>query len=145
MASDTDYQQDFHAWSLENARLLRAGRFAEIDAANIAEELESMGRSEREELINRLTVLLGHLLKWRFEPQLRGKSWRATIKEQRRRIERRLAKSPSLKHGIDDSFEEAYDYAILLVVRETPLEEKDLPADCPFTLDQTLDEDFWPN
>ena len=68
----TDYEKDFHAWTLENAALLRQRRFAEIDVDNIAEELENMGRSERHELVNRLAVLLAHLLKWRFQPARRS-------------------------------------------------------------------------
>ena len=75
----TEYERDFHAWALENAALLRQRQFMEVDVENIAEELDSMGRSERHELINRLAVLLAHLLKWRFQPERRGKSWRATI------------------------------------------------------------------
>ncbi|MDQ2695943.1 MAG: DUF29 domain-containing protein [Pseudomonadota bacterium] len=141
------YDRDFYAWAMRNAELIRQGRFAEVDLNNVAEELESMGRSERHQLENRLAVLLAHLLKWRFQPerlQRHGKSWRATIKEQRLRVKKRLAASPSLRHGIEDSFAEAYRYAVLRVVKETPLEEAALPAQCPFTLEQTLDENFWP-
>ena len=59
-----DYEKDFYAWTVEQARLLRSGELSEIDVENIAEEIESMGRSERREIGNRLTVLLSHLLKW---------------------------------------------------------------------------------
>jgi len=64
---DDPYEQDFYAWSEEQAALLRAGRAAEADLDNIVEEIESMGKSERRELISRLTVLLLHLLKWRLQ------------------------------------------------------------------------------
>ena len=72
---------DFYAWANEQAALLRAGRLTEADIENIAEEIESMGRSEKRELVNRLAVLLLHLLKWQFQPALRGNSWRLTIEE----------------------------------------------------------------
>ncbi len=78
------YEEDFYAWALNNADLLRQGRFTEIDVDNIAEELESMGRSERRQLANRLEVLLAHLLKWRYQPARRGNGWRYTISECRR-------------------------------------------------------------
>jgi hypothetical protein len=138
------YDQDFYAWAMRNAELIRQGRFDEIDVDHIAEELESMGRSERHELINRLSVLLAHLLKWQFQPERRGKSWRATIKEQRLRVKKRLAESPSLYYGIEESLAEAYRYAVLQVVKETLLDESELPNECPFTLEHVMDTDFRP-
>jgi hypothetical protein len=60
------YKQDFYAWAMKNAALIRQGRFSEIDAEHVAEELESMGKSEKRELISRLSILLTHLLKWQF-------------------------------------------------------------------------------
>ncbi len=104
----TDYEKDFHAWTLENAALLRQRRFAEIDVENIAEELENMVRGERHELLNRLAVLLAHLLKWRFQPARRGNSWKYTIEEQRRRIKRLLDENPSLTSRLEKAFENAY-------------------------------------
>ena len=83
-------RQDFYAWANEQAALLRAGRLTEADIENIAEEIESMGRSEKRELVNRLTVLLLHLLKWQFQPALRGNSWRLSIEKQRYRLEDHL-------------------------------------------------------
>lgn len=63
------YDQDFYAWALKNAELIHQGRFVEVDLEHVAEGLEGIGRSERHELINRLAVLLAHLLKWRFQPE----------------------------------------------------------------------------
>jgi hypothetical protein len=74
------YEQDFFEWTVQNAQLLRAGRLEEADLEHIAEEIEDMGRSERRELESRLSVLLSHLLKWRFQPSRRGRSWQATIR-----------------------------------------------------------------
>jgi hypothetical protein len=86
MSNATLYDQDFHAWANEQAALLRAGRLSEAGIAHIAEEIESMGRSEKRELVNRLAVLLTHLLKWQHQPGHRGNSWRLAIEEQRERL-----------------------------------------------------------
>ncbi|MEN9232233.1 MAG: DUF29 domain-containing protein, partial [Thermostichus sp. DG02_5_bins_236] len=91
------YDRDFYAWIQEQATLLKSGQWDQLDIANLVEEIESLGRQERRELVNQLGILLGHLLKWQFQPQLRGKSWRATITEQRRQIQRLLQDNPSLK------------------------------------------------
>src|ERR1700684_1921614 len=93
----TLYDTDFYVWANEQAALLRAGRLSEADVENIAEEIESMGRSERSELVNRLTVLLVHLLKWRYQQNLRGRSWALTIEQQRIQLSRHLVRNPSLQ------------------------------------------------
>jgi hypothetical protein len=139
------YEQDFYAWTMQNAQLLRQGKLAEIDVEHIAEELESMGRSARRELINRLAVLLAYLLKWQLQPPLRGKSWMVAIKEQRRAVTRCLKENPSLQSNLSGYFLEAYEDAVLETVKQTPFEEADLPVECLFTLNQVLDGDFWPD
>lgn len=74
--SNSLYEQDFYAWANEQAALLRAGKLDSADIENIAEEIESMGRSQKSQVINRLTVLLLHLLKWRYQPSFGGNVWR---------------------------------------------------------------------
>jgi hypothetical protein len=143
--SNSLYEQDFYAWANEQAALLRAGKFESADIANIAEEIESMGRSERRELINRLAVLLLHLLKWRYQPSFRSASWRATVREQRLRLDGHLSDNPSLKSQIDPAMRDAYRLARVGASRETGLEEDTFPSTCPFTFDQTTAEDFWPD
>src|ERR1700723_1229460 len=91
------YEQDFYAWANEQAALLRAGRVSDADLEHVADEIESMGRSEKRELVSRLKVLLTHLLKWQFQSTLRGTSWRLTIEEQRREVAEHLSDDPSLK------------------------------------------------
>ncbi len=142
--TNVSYEQDFYAWAMSNAQLLREGRFSEIDVDNIAEELETIGRSEKRELVNRLAVLLAHLLKWQFQPARRGKSWRITIKEQRRKIAKHLGENPSLKVMLQETVAEAYEDAILLVAKETLLDETDLPTTCPYMLDEVFQHDFLP-
>lgn len=138
------HEQDFYAWTAQQADLLRAGRLDELDTGNLIEELIDMGASQERELESRLTVLIAHLLKWRYQPERQGQRWRATIKEQRYRIARLLAKDPGLKSCLDDAFATAWVSAVLQAVRETTLDEDDFPADCPFDAVQVLDEQFWP-
>ena len=102
------YQQDYHAWTQHTAELIRQRRFAEIDVEHVAEELEDMGASKERELENRLGILLAHLLKWRYQPERRGVSWEATIKEQRQRVARLLRKNPSLKAALEETHRDAY-------------------------------------
>lgn len=138
------YESDFHAWAGEQASLLRQGRLAEADVENIAEEIESLGRSEKRELVNRLTVLLAHLLKWQFQPVWRGKSWRLTIKEQRNQLADHLDDNPSLRADLTEAIARAFKHALVEVQKETPLREEDLPAVCPYTPEQILDPEFLP-
>jgi len=138
------YEKDFCAWADTNVRLLRLGRFSEIDVEHIAEELEGMTRSERRELGSRLAVLMAHLLKWRFQPERRSESWRSAIDVQRGDIADLLEESPSLRHGIDERIGRAYAKAIRLASGETGLSRSTFPEECPFTIDQLLDEAFWP-
>jgi Domain of unknown function DUF29 len=142
--SKTQYEHDFYAWSIEQAALLRAGKLAEADIAHIAEEIDSMGRSEKRELVNRLTVLLLHLLKWRFQPGLRGNSWRLSIEEQRYRLEDHLGDNPSLRSQLDVAVRDAYRLALIEAERETGLARSTFPPVCPFAFEQAMNVDFWP-
>ena len=143
--SNNLYEQDFYAWANEQAALLRAGKLDSADVENIAEEIESMGRSEKRELVNRLAVLLLHLLKWRYQPGLRGNIWRGSIEEQRLRLDEHLKDNPSLKAQIGSAMVTAYRLASVQADRETGLARATFPQDCPFTVDQVMADDFWPD
>mgnify|MGYP001305096412 CR=1 FL=1 len=143
MMATITYQQDYHAWTQHTAELIRQGRFAEIDVEHVAEELEDMGASKERELENRLGILLAHLLKWRYQPERRGASWEATIKEQRQRVARLLRKNPSLKADLEETHRDAYSDARLIARRETGLPEAVFPQNCPFSWEQTAG-DYWP-
>ena len=138
------YRNDFYAWASEQAALLRAGGLSAADTANIAEEIEGMGHSLRDQLTNRFGVLLAHLLKWHYQPGHRGNSWRLTIREQRRRVSRLLSKNPSLRHDLAEIFSEAYGDALLIAARETGLAEAIFPVECPWTAETVIQDDFWP-
>ena len=138
------HDSDFYAWSLEQAGLLRAGRLGEADLAAIAEEIESIGKIERRELVSRLTVLLLHLLKWRFRPAGRGDSWRLSIANARDEIAGLLDDNPSLKSVIGEVTASAYRYARRKAAIETDLSEEAFPAQCPWSFAKAMDEEFWP-
>jgi hypothetical protein len=139
-----DYEKDFFAWTVEQGRLLRSGELSAIDIVNIAEEIESLGRSDRRELRSRLTVLLTHLLKWRYQSGARSSSWSGTIREQRRQIELVLDDSPSLRRFVVDTLPQAYGDAREDAVEETGLAATEVSAECPFTLDEVLSRSFLP-
>jgi len=145
LITDVTYEKDFYAWLLNCAQLLRERRFSELDIENMAEELEGMARSDKRELISRLAVLLAHLLKWRFQPDLRSKSWKRTIKEQRKRIKMLLEDSPSLKYEIDAKIGDAYELAVLSAASETGFDEDVFPSTCEYVMEEILDDEFYPD
>jgi len=140
-----EYEEDFYAWTVEQSRLLRAGEFSAIDAANIAEEIESMGRSDWRELKSRLVVLVIRLLKWQHQPAGRSRSWSATIDEQRLQIEGILGESPSLRPAVAAMLAEAHSIARARAIAETGLADEAFPEACPFTADQALSRAFLPD
>ncbi len=141
----TAYKTDVIAWANEQASLLRAGKFSQLDIEHIADEVEDVGKSEQRELESRMSTLLAHLLKWRFQPERRSRSWEATAREQRRMIVRRLQKTPSLKADVADPewFRDVWSDAKVKVLQEAGL--GDLPDACPWTIEQALSEDFLPS
>jgi hypothetical protein len=140
MQTTTLYDQDFYAWTQQQAELLRSGTFQGLDIENLVEEIESLGKQQRQELRNRLGLLLGHLLKWHYQPEARSKSWFYTIKEQRRRIQEHLLDNPSLKPYLSEAIEQGYKDGLDLVGRETPLDPKALPQQCPFSVAEIFEE-----
>ncbi len=139
-----EYDHDYYRWLLKNTQLLRAGRFNEIDAANIAEELESMGKRDRRQLINRLIVLLTHLLKWAHQPEAISSGWKGTIKEQRRRLNQLLTDSPSLNNVLEEQIPSAWLEARDDASEETGLAISTFPERCPWYTENILDGRWFP-
>jgi len=146
------YEKDFSFWAEKNADLLRRGLFAELDIEHLVQELTDMGISERNELESRLTILLAHLLQWQFQyrhlsarwQEFKGDSWRSTLIEQRNRIAKRLRKSPGLHAKLDEVIAEAYQDAVSIAAQETGFAPDTFPPHCPYTLEQILDDAFYP-
>ena len=123
MATSLLHDLDFYAWTQQQVDLLKSGNLVDVDVKHLIEEIESMGASERRELINRLAVLLAHLLKWHYQPSFRGRSWQLTIKEQRRQLQRLLKDNPSLHARLEEFMADAYVDSVLLAAKETGSEE----------------------
>jgi len=138
------HDTDIVAWAREQARLLRTGQFDALDIEGVAEEIEDVGKSEQRELESRMAVLLAHLLKWRYQPERRGNSWRNTIRAQRKGIERRLQKTPTLQADLRDGewWDAVWDDALAQAGQEKGLE---FPKTCPWTPEQITATDFFPD
>ena len=139
------YDRDFFAWANEQAALLRARRLSEADIDHIAEEIESLGRTEKRELVSRLEVLLMRLLKWQFQPDRRGRSWMNTIRVQRNHIKTHLADNPSLRPQLAAAIQAAYENARIEAAAETDLDEAGFPEACVWSSEQIMDPAFWPD
>lgn len=130
------YECDFYGWVQEQSQYLKQGQFDRLDIGNLREELESLGKQQRQELENRLGVLLGHLLKWHYQPSGRSPSWFYTIREQRQRIARLIHQSPSLKPYIPEAIAIGYQYGVSLFGSETGKSPQELPLACPFSTEE---------
>jgi hypothetical protein len=140
----TLYDQDYYAWTQTQAMLLKERDYLGLDTENLIEELESMGRSERREVISRLEQLVMHLLKWQFQPGFRGHSWRTSIRNQRRELTRVLLDNPSLRTELPLIYIEIYPSAVNIAEDETGLSRAVFPSYPPFTLEQALMVDWLP-
>ena len=132
------YDHDFYSWSLEQARLVREGRWTAIDRENVAEEIESLGREQFNKLESAIRVLLVHMLKWDHQPELRSRSWTLSIKEQRIALDDVLEDNPGLKPRIGEALARAYRGARIEAARETKLDEERFPAQCPYSWDDVV-------
>jgi len=126
------YETDFYGWINQQVDALKAGNLEALDVGNLIEEVEDMGRSEKRELDSWLEVLLMHLLKWQYQPHFST------------RISYHLADNPSLKSRIPETYERIYALAVMDAVKETGLDKTAFPGQCPWTFEEVMDADFWP-
>jgi len=142
------YGRDYYSWALEQSSALRQRRFDALDMDHLAEEVEGLAKSERRELRSRLTRILVHLLKCRFQAAHRSRSWEATLALQRVEIADLFHDSPSLRSELPESVERAYSLAVRLAGKGMRMRrdrwERLFPARCPWSPKQILDEDFYP-
>ncbi|MGB7416509.1 MAG: DUF29 domain-containing protein [Thermosynechococcaceae cyanobacterium] len=136
------YEVDFVEWINQAAELLRQEKLSELDIENLIEEVESLGRSEKNALKSNLSILLMHLLKWHYQADKRSSSWIRTIDEHRERIRLSLESSPSLKTLYLEVIEQRYAVARKQAARETRLNISTFPTECPYTAEQVLDDEF---
>jgi hypothetical protein len=139
------YERDYFEWTQTTARLVRSGCWQQLDRESVAEELESLGNRDKREVISRLEVLLMHLLKWRMHPQDWSRSWRSSIRTQRRELARVLEESPSLRARLPEFIAKAYPSAVEEAVEEMRLYKNPFPPECPYTPEQIMDTEFLPD
>ena len=139
------YEEDVAAWAVEQVALLRAGQWALLDIDHIAEEIEDMNLSNRHQLAHRMMLLMAHLIKWQYQPDRRGSSWKNTIRDQRKRIAKLLKKMPSLQTLLDDPqwYSDVWEDARSTAILQADLAE--LPKTCVWSLEQLLAEDYFPS
>ena len=139
---DNLYNEDYYLWLRNTAQLIKEKRFSEVDADNLVEEIEDMGRSEKRALESNLVVLLLHLLKYKYQPSKRSNSWKASIREHRRRLRKALQDSPSLKGYCEEVFADCYEDGRQQASDETGLSLDTFPVESPFTILEVLDEKY---
>jgi hypothetical protein len=139
------YETDFYTWTLEQTKLLKQGELNQLDILNLIEEIESLGKREKQESRNRLGVLIGYLLNWEYQIGKRSNSWKATIREQRRRIKEHLQENPSLKSYLSEVVISAYQDGVDLAIQETDLPDTTFPSENPYSISQILDPAFLVN
>jgi len=144
-SSQIPYQTDFNLWLQETVILLRSGKLENLDCQNLAEEIEDMGNSRKDALESNLIRVLQHLLKWKYQPQKRTNSWKASITEHSLRLNKAFKKSPSLKSYFEQVFVECYQDARLITAQETGLEINTFPEVCPFDQADVLNPRYLPD
>lgn len=142
----TLYEQDFYLWTLEQAALLEGRQFAALDLVHLVEEITSLGISQKHALGSHLKNLVTHLLKWRYQPQGRqtGHSWRSSIINARDEIVVLLEDSPGLAREVPGLLTRRYPAARRLASDETGLPLATFPVPCPWSVDEVLNEEYWP-
>ncbi|MDJ1178216.1 DUF29 domain-containing protein [Roseofilum sp. BLCC_M91] len=138
------YDRDYYLWLETTSQLLRNRQLDRIDLEHLAEELEDMGKSEKRAIESNLEILLMHLLKYQYQPEKQTNSWRYTIYEHRDRIQKAFRDSPSLTNYFNQIFEGCYAKARQRAAIETGMNIDEFPELCPFSIDQTLNSDYWP-
>lgn len=139
-----DYDTDFYAWAHAQAAALRAKDWAALDVEHLAEEVEDLRRTERRAMRSQLRLILSHLLKWIYEPQRRTESWRSTIANGRVLVQDALEDLPTLARELPDLCTWAYPRARRDAARETGLPLTTFLESCPWSVEQVLSPDFWP-
>ena len=139
------YETDFNLWIEQTVKQLKNGQIQDLDIENLIEEVQSIGSTDKREIKSRLIVLIMHLLKYKYQPKKKTKSWTSTIITQRNELELVLENSPSLNPFLKENISECYQKARKNAARETKLPLTTFPLECPFTPEQIIDSDYFPD
>jgi hypothetical protein len=138
------HDEDFYGWAINTAALLKQKQYQEVDMDSLIQEVLKMGASDKHALASYLRELLLHLLKWQYQPAYRSTSWNISINKQRDAVIDMLEYSPGLKQFLAELQTKAYKRACLYAVLQTGLDKKTFPKDCPYTFEQLMDDEFFP-
>jgi len=143
----TLYEQDFCEWVEQTAELLQSHQWDTLDLEHLIEEVVDLGKSQQRALQSALRLVLSHLLKWKYQPKRRSHSWQVTITHERLNIDELLQESPSLRRFLNDTewINITYQRSRREAMVETSLSENNFAIACPFSVDEILDLDFYPN
>ena len=139
------YETDFNLWIEQTVKQLKNGQIQDLDIENLIEEVQSIGSNYKREIKSRLIVLIMHLLKYKYQPKKKTKSWISTIITQRNELELVLENSPSLTPFLKENISECYQKARKNAARETKLPLTTFPLECPFTPEHIIDSDYFPD
>lgn len=132
------YEDDFYLWANEQAERLRRGEWSRLDALNLAEEIEDLGREVYHKLESALRIILLHLLKWDRQPERRSRSWTTSIEVHRVDVEELLEKHHSLNPRLSKAIQGAYRRARIEAAGETGLDIDAFPKECPYSFDEIM-------
>jgi hypothetical protein len=138
MINQTLYDTDFVGWTYQQADLVKNRKFDELDIKNLIEEIESMGKSQADNLESDLRVLMLHLLKIEHQPEKHTRSWDLFVKSSKFQAKKTIYKNPSLKIKLDEIISDAYYSARLEAAQETEIPEETFPEECPYTKQELL-------
>lgn len=145
MTTSILYEKDFYAWTQEQVSLMKRNIWDKMDIVHLEEELESMGASEQRSLESKLTQLIMHMLKLKYQHDyVNTKSWIRSIKFQRNDIRRILLKNPSFNAKLTEVIADIYENAVLMAADETNLDETVFPVLCEWSAEQILSVAFFP-
>lgn len=145
MQSHPKHNEDFYGWAIATAELLKNKQYSEVDMDSVIEEVLKMGASDKHALTSYLRELLLHFLKWQYQPSHRGTSWQISINKQKDAISDILEYSPGLKQFLNELKHKAYKRACLDAMLQTGLDKKTFPKECPYTWEQIIDDEYYPD
>jgi hypothetical protein len=137
-----DREQDLYSWLVEQARLVRDGRWQAVDQDNLATEIEALAQNQFEKLESAVQVLLAHLLKWDHPAIRRSRGRVQSVQSQRQAVADVLTRNPGLTARIPEAFAHCYRKARAEAANDVGLDENSFPAKCPYEWNEIVAREF---
>lgn len=138
------FEEDETAWREATIANLAAGKLNEVDFVNVAVSLIEMSKSEQRSVRSHVIVLMTHLLKWKWQPKKRSRSWASSIANGQLELEGLLynekGKESVLARYALDHIDRWFQRAVKRAAQETKLPVKHFPSENPFTLKKLFKE-----